>query len=111
MAAKPGKLPVGTFEQIASASDLGEGQVHEVPEWGISLKIRGLTRGEARLLSSEESSPEDKEVSVLLCGVVEPKLEPDQARKVLQEKAVGPTERLIDAILELSGMGDTFRNA
>lgn len=111
MAAKPGKLPVGTFEQIESASDLGEGQVHEVPEWGMALKIRGLTRGEARLLSSEDSTPEDKEVSVLCCGVLDPKLTLEQARKILQEKAVGPTERLIDAILELSGMGDTFRNA
>ena len=111
MAAPKAKLPVGTFDQIVSASDLGEGQVHEVPEWGMALKIRGLTRGEARLLASEEATPEDKEVSVLLCGVIEPKLESDQARKILQEKAVGPTERLIDAILELSGMGDTFRNA
>ena len=111
MAAPKAKLPVGTFDQIVSASDLGEGQVHEVPEWGMALKIRGLTRGEARLLASEEATPEDKEVSVLLCGVIDPKLTPEQSRKILQEKAVGPTERLIDAILELSGMGDTFRNA
>lgn len=108
MAAKA-KLPVGTFDQIVSAADLGEGQVHEVPEWGVSLRIRGLTRGEARLLASEEATAEDKEVSVITCGVVEPKFTPEQARQVLQEKAVGPTERLIDAILELSGMGDSFR--
>src|SRR3990167_11032160 len=109
MAARNGKLPLATFDAIASASDLGEGHVHEVPEWGVSLKIRGLTRGEARLLAADKLSPEDKEASVLTCGVLDPKLEPDQARLILKEKAVGPTERLIDAILELSGMGDTFR--
>jgi hypothetical protein len=105
MAARTGKLPVGTFEQIAEAQDLGAGKLVSVPEWGVSVKIRGLTRGEARL-SYELATADDREASIIACGIVEPKLSPEQAREIVTGKGFKPTESVIEAILELSGLSD-----
>jgi len=36
-------LQIGTIEQILNAPDL-EGEIFEVPEWGTSIKLKGLSK-------------------------------------------------------------------
>lgn len=106
------QLPVGTFEQIQQADDTHkDGTVVEVPEWGMSVRIRGLTRGEVRLMDNPDLSQEDKEASILRCAFVEPALSEEQARVIVNDKSPGPTEKLLNTILEASGLlSATFRS-
>jgi hypothetical protein len=107
---KNGQLPVGTLEAVLAADDIKQaGHIIEFPEWGCSFRVRGLTRGEARRIGGENMSAEDSEVFALVTAVLEPKLSEEEARRILTEKSFGPTERLLDEILELSGMGAGFR--
>lgn len=106
MAARNGKLPLATFEQIQSADDtLSDGEIVEMPEWKASVKVRGLTRGESRL-AYKLPEAEDREASILGCGFVEPKLSPEQAREIVNAKGFKTTERLLEKILELSGLAE-----
>ena len=106
MAARNGKtLPLATFEQIQGTNDLGEGKLIEVKEWKASVKVRGLTRGEARLCY-ELSNVADREASILGCGLVEPKVSPEQAREIIDGKSFSATEKLLEAILEASGLAE-----
>lgn len=108
---KNGGLPVGTVEAVLAADDIKQaGHLVELPEWGCSFRVRGLTRGEARRIGAENMTAEDSEVFALVHAVLEPSLSEEEARRILTEKGFGPTERLLDEILELSGMGAGFRS-
>lgn len=101
---------VVSLEQIRAADDThaAEGVLVEVPEWGGSVRVRGLTRGEARSLG-EGTTPADAEVFTLQHGLVDPKVTAEEATALLDEKGFAATERVLVAILDLSGLTPGFR--
>ncbi|MCR4340768.1 MAG: hypothetical protein NUW01_12880 [Gemmatimonadaceae bacterium] len=80
-----------------------------VPEWGVTVKVRGLTRGEVKHIGKAEVTADEAEVHALTCGVVEPKLSEDDAKALLDGKGFGSTEALLNKILDKSGMTPGFR--
>ena len=106
-AAKP-KI-AGSFEEILAAADVGE-KVVEVEEWGCAVKVRGLTRGEARKIGQDDMTEEDAEAYALHVAVLEPVISEEQARQLVNEKGFAATERLLNEILDLSGMRPGFRS-
>lgn len=110
---KPETLPVGTLEAIlaaneARASKATKPEPVEVPEWGCSVTIKALTRGDIKNL------PDDGiEISVaMLTGfVVDPKITEEAARQLVAEDRPidRGANRVLDRISEVSGIRDTFR--
>ena len=109
--AKKAVSSVVTLDQIRAADDTHavEGVLVEVPEWGGSVRVRGLTRGETRSLGTDGITPADAEAFTLHHGLVDPKLTEDEARALLDEKGFATTERVLVAILDLSGLAPGFR--
>jgi hypothetical protein len=104
MAARPKKdapLPRLTFEQIERADDLERGVV-DVPEWGGSVEVRGLTAGEWAK-AQEELEGEEADAFLVSCGVVDPPLSQEQAAK-LREKSAPAIMAVHGAILRCSKM-------
>lgn len=110
-----GKAKFLTFEQIMAAPDLAE-EVVEVPEWGGAVKIKALTkslqqrlRQDATLRANTQTQKQGDidssrlEMLLLVHGVVEPKLELAHIPQ-LREKAAGPIEHILKALLRLNGM-------
>ena len=109
MAAKEQKkLPVASVESLLAVDDSHASDV-QIPEWGLSVRIRGMTRGEARKIGTEDMTPEDAEVYALHTCLVEPQLTAEQARQLVNDKGFGTTELLLRRILEVSGLVDGFR--
>ena len=100
------KLPSGSLDAIRAAQDVGT-ETLDIPEWWVSVTVRGLTRGEARLLGEDA---EEAEVQALKLAMVEPAVTDEEAREILASKAFGPTERVLRKILDLSGLGESFRS-
>lgn len=97
-------LPVGTLEQIRQAVDLGEETV-PVPQWNMSVRIRGLSRGEVK--ASLEM--DDHQVGYLHYGMVEPAVTVEEAAELVSQKGWLATQRILEAIVNLSGLGAGFR--
>lgn len=97
-------LPVASAEELLAVND-SEGKPFEIKEWGKSVLLRGLTRGEARLCY-QLTDLAAREASMLNCAFVEPKLTPEQARDLIENKSFGVTEKLLERILELSGLAE-----
>jgi len=97
----------GTVDQILSAPDVGVEEM-TIPEWGCKIKVQGLTKrqqGDIRVESTRDGQPVPEIVTLLMFieGVVEPKFE----RKhfgMLQEKASGVVDRVVQKITTLSGL-------
>ena len=111
--APKGKLPVGSLEQIQAATDvLGTVEV-AVEEWGCTVIVRGLKRGEIKAVyktAEGDDDPEERmDVLTLAAGVVEPKLTEEEAASLLQEKGLRPIKTILAAIMEASGLTDGFR--
>lgn len=113
MAEANGKLDlaIGTLAEILAANDTSpEGVVEPMPEWGCSVRLRGLTRGEfARMRSLEDTDDIGRESFVVATCLLEPTVTVEEARELLEGKSYGATQRLIDRIVEVSGLGDGFR--
>lgn len=113
MAAQPKRAvsSVVSLDQIRAADDThaAEGVLVEVPEWGGSVRVRGLTRGEARTLGAEGTTPTNAEVFTLHHGLVAPTVSVEEAATLLDEKGFAATERVLVAILDLSGLTPGFR--
>ncbi len=108
---------VATFDAIMAAPDLGEHWV-EIPEWGSSVKVRGLSRGEwaAMREASKKEGSDDMDAAIvdaqlLHLGMVEPQVSFEQAVELLNRKGLRACGRLTEAILAASGIGDGFREA
>lgn len=105
-----GELPVGSFDQIAQVDDTHSAGVKvEVPEWGLSVLVRGLSYGEVREWSAaEDGLPSD--ALMLKLGMVQPSLTIEQATQLVQSKNQAALRRVIGQVIELSGLGDGFRS-
>ena len=100
------KLPSGSLDTIRAAQDVGT-ETLDIPEWGVSVTVKGLTMAEVRSLGDD---PVESEVRALTLGMVEPTVSEDEARSILDTKAFSPTQTVLMKVLELSGMGATFRS-
>lgn len=96
-------LPVGTLAQIREAVDLGEETV-PVPQWGVSVRVRGLSRGEVR--QSVEMGT--REVGYLHFGMVEPAVTLEEAAEI-DGKSFLAVQVILETIIRLSGLGAGFR--
>jgi hypothetical protein len=95
-------LPRATFDEIIGVKDIDE-RVVDVPEWGKSVVVRGLSRGQVRQLGDFEDTAE-AEAHVLVNGLVDPKITKEQAAKILSDKSHGATEAVMTAIMEASNL-------
>lgn len=101
-------LPLGTLAEILAADDtVANGVVEQVPEWKLSVRLRGLTRGEVQTMTEKEGA--DREAFLLHKAIVEPALSEDEARSLLETKGFAATQRILNRILEVSGLTDGFR--
>lgn len=105
MAGDKGKML--TVAQILEAQDLEE-RVVDVPEWGGVVRVRGFTKAQQQQMRkqatvAEEVDSDRLELLMFVHGVVDPKFSPDQAG-LLQQKSAGLVDRVLTAVLEVSGM-------
>jgi len=99
-------LPVATFEDIVAAKDMGDVETVAVPEWKASVRVRGLSRGE--VLSGRQDGV-NYEAYLLSVGMVEPAVTIEQATDIVNGKSFQALERILDRIVDLSGLGAGFR--
>ena len=104
--AKAVVLPVATFEEIVAAKDTGDVETVAVPEWAASVRVRGLTRGE---VLSGRGEGVNYEAYLLSVGMVEPVVTIEQATEIVNVKSFQAVDRILDRIVELSGLGAGFR--
>lgn len=99
-----------SVDAILAAPDVTEETV-DVPEWGGKVKVRSLTKAEqirvrkASVKSNGDVDEAEMEMRLFLSGVVEPKFSEHHAADLF-EKSAGPVDRVLNAILQISGMGD-----
>ena len=101
-------LPVLTADALLAADDL-KTEVVDVPEWGGSVRVRGLKKGEwdkAREIEGEQET----NAFLLSCGLVEPELTEDQVKQ-LTDKSLLAVGRLEAAIIRCSGMDEPLESA
>lgn len=101
-----------TADEIIAADD-DNYNVVEVPEWGGSIRIRGLTAGEAINFQQQISNSKAKnEVLVRMVAMVAVDEEGNRIFKgkeqleALKKKNIRPFLRIQDAFLEMNGLGD-----
>lgn len=100
-------LPLGTLDDILAVSDSNEESVN-IPEWGFSVKVRGITKGEQIRLRKQAAvkgrlDEAKLEGLILVTGLVSPKVTPDKV-DILFEKSSGAVDKILMAIFRLSGM-------
>lgn len=98
-----------TAEEILKAPDTKTAVV-DVPEWGGSVKVIGLTKQQQvdireGALRNGEIDPAMTQRGMLLQGVIEPRFTEEQIGPLFDKNA-GLVDRLLVRILELSGMGE-----
>lgn len=112
-AAKKAVLPVGTLDQIRAAKDLDQSVLVEVEEWGCTVTVRGLTRGEIKTIHSTATDDDDPagkmDVLTLQLGLVDPAVTVEEAEAIAGEKGLRPVKKVLDAIMAASGLSDGFR--
>ncbi len=76
----------------------------ELPDAGITVKVRGLTRAEALKVQGVEMDVAESEVILVARAMVEPAMTEDQVRAWQNVSPAGELELITTAVLELSGM-------
>ena len=96
------------LDQIMRADDLGTVDL-EMPEWGVTVRLRGLTRGELLRINEDDADAEVVNARALSLALVEPKVTVEQALELLDKKGMTATKRLQDKVTEVSGLDAQFR--
>ena len=110
MPPKKAEMPAATLDMILAADDTHKaGEPFEVPEWGLTVRLRGLTRGETKLFQTEDMDVPEIEANMLSLALVDPKVTLEQARDLLEQKGFTATERILQRILNMSGQSPGFR--
>lgn len=110
----PAGTPTPTFDAILAAVDLADDYPVDVDEWGMRLRVRGISRGEYRriLKTCEVNGIVDEDqvdIHLLATAVVEPSLTFEQANELFEKKSITSIGTITRAILEASGLGAGFR--
>lgn len=98
--------PAGSVQAILAANDV-TAQPVEVPEWRMTVKVRGFTRAEALEWSAIDGNVES-DARLLQYGLVEPSVTEDEAREIVATKSQAAVKRIVVEVLRLSGLGATF---
>ncbi len=100
-----------TLDQIAAATDRPE-VVVPIPEWGGSLKVRALSYDQLAAARQRSWDTRKKETNedvlnawCLSLGMVEPTVSFTQAKSWIIDRAFGPVNTVLSAILTASGLG------
>src|ERR687888_295975 len=100
-----------TLDQIAAAQDRPE-IVVDVPEWGGSVKIRGLTYDQIAVAREQAWDKIRKETNedvlnawCLALGLVAPGITFAVAKQWIMEKSFGPVNTILNEVLTASGLG------
>ena len=106
-----------SVEEILGAPDIRE-EVVEVPEWGGAVRIRAFTKAQQQAIRDDATLKANTrdgkagtldtsrlEMLTLIRGIVEPKFQ-DAHILNLREKSSSAIERILKAILVLSGMAE-----
>ena len=109
------ELKILSVEDILAAPDIRE-QIVEVAEWGGSVRIRSFSKKRQQELRHQAEVPDrggrrridnDKlEMMLFIHGVVEPIFMENHYAQ-LREKSAGAMDRVLKAVMDLSGLRDT----
>jgi len=98
-----------TVADILAAVDVGETLV-DVPEWGGTVKVKGLTKKEQQQLRKQATDPltgqmdADKlEIFMLAHCLAEPAITVEQAEQ-LANKSAAAFDRVLMAIMDVAGL-------
>lgn len=112
---QPQSIKILDFDDILDADDTAE-EPFFVKEWGGSIVIKGITKSEFDHLRRMARNKQNRgrsnyviEREVLLAGVVTPRLDPAKFNR-LQEKSSGAILRIMNKILDKSGLADEAEN-
>ena len=102
-------MKVLTTEQILESVNLDEIEV-EVKEWGGSVKIKPLTKGEQQRIREScmvdgEIDNNKLEMQLFIGGVIEPKFTEDQI-PALRELNANAIDKVLTKIMAVSGLAD-----
>jgi hypothetical protein len=104
-------LPRFTIDQIQAIEDRPE-RVVDVPDWGCSVVVRGMTAQQINQCSKRAEDPRrGGEINTdmrngwyLVEGLLEPRIDIKVAENWLTERSFGPVSTVLGAILEESGL-------
>ena len=112
---QPRSIKILDFDDILDADDTAEENFY-VKEWGGSIVIKGITKSEFDHLRRMARNKQNRgrsnyiiEREVLLAGVVQPRLDAARFNR-LQEKSSGAILRIMNKILDKSGLADEAEN-
>lgn len=103
-----------TVEAILAAKDLKE-EIIEIPEWNGAVKIRSFTKKQQQSIRemstiNDEIDTDRLEMFMFLRGVIEPEFSDDQY-ELLRDKSAGVIDRILNRVMELSGMTEEAKKA
>lgn len=101
-------LPVATLDDILAADDVKQADV-DVPEWGVRVVVRGLSRKQVLVWSDAGEDMSEADALLLHHGFVDPELTLEQARGLVGAKSHAALARVLREVMRLSGIGIGFQ--
>lgn len=69
-----------------------------------TVRVRGLTRGEMHAMNARNADPLLVEQRTVKTGLVDPELTLDEVKRWYETALAGDVQKVVSAVLELSGM-------
>lgn len=101
------EYPVADLASILSVNDKTEDWV-KIPEWKMQVKVKSITKADQVKLRKQsmvrgEVDPVQMERLIFIYGLAEPKIEAEHLDRLF-DKQSGAVDRILNAILRVSGM-------
>lgn len=75
----------------------------------LTVTVRGLTRGE--VVTAQKAGDDAMDALILCMGMVDPKMTPADVKEWLETAPAGDPQAAMDAIRDLSGLGEDARKS
>jgi len=105
-----------TIEDILLAPDLESKEV-AVPEWGGTVKVKGMTKREQQQMRKSTTDPQTGQIdsdmleaAMLAHCLADPVVTVEQAEQLMQKSATA-VDRVLTAAMDVAGMSDTAQKA
>lgn len=105
-----------TIADIQAVVDLETREV-EVPEWGGSVEIKGMSKREQQMLRKTATDPltgqidpDKMEAAMLAHCLSEPSVTIEQAEQLMQ-KSASAIDKILNAIMDITGLSDAAQKA
>ena len=105
-----------TIEDILLAPDLESKEV-AVPEWGGTVKVKGITKREQQQMRKSTTDPQTGQIdsdrleaAMLAHCLTDPVVTIEQAEQPMQKSATA-VDRVLTAAMDVAGMSDTAQKA